>query len=123
MLRRVFCDTSAFSEEVAQYQDPVLKRCLPDLVAASANENGTVRSTQGFVFPPYLVIERGMPLTDWMMQRRGAMEVCHTLRLRVVSQHYAHKCKLSRNTRAECQSCKTLEVSAECAHSAGASYS
>jgi hypothetical protein len=77
-LCRIFCDSSAFDEEVAQYRDPVLKLCLPDLIHASANADGAVRSARGFVFPPFLVIERGMPLADWMLKGqkgRNAMEV------------------------------------------------
>ena len=53
----------------------MLKLCLPNLVYASTNADGAVRSARGFVFPPFLVIERGMPLKDWMLQSRNAMEV------------------------------------------------
>ena len=71
----MFCDAQAFEEEAAQYRDPVLQRCLPELVYASSNADGTTRSARGFVFPPFLVIERGMTLTDWVAKRRGPMEV------------------------------------------------
>jgi hypothetical protein len=60
---------------VAQYRDPVLRQCLPLLEYASENTDGAVRSKRGFVLPPFLVIERGMTLTEWMMQARGGMEV------------------------------------------------
>ena len=77
---RVFCDAHAFEEEAAQYRDPVLKQVLPDLVYASVNTDGAVRSMRGFAFPPFLVIERGMPLSTWMLQRRKPMEVCNNIR-------------------------------------------
>ena len=72
---KVFCERRDFDEEVAQYQDPVLRRVLPDLIHASDNADGSAVSANGFAFPPYLVLERGMPLKEWLGRQRRAMEV------------------------------------------------
>ena len=70
----MFCDNRAFDQEVAQYNDPILRQCLPQLHFATDNADGAVRSARGFVFPPVLAIERGLPLTEWIAQRRSQMQ-------------------------------------------------
>jgi serine/threonine protein kinase len=60
---------------VALYQDPVLKRVLPQLLRASSNAGGAVRSRSGFVFPPYLVLERGGTLQQWKPEERSFFEI------------------------------------------------
>lgn len=73
---KVFCDARAYEEELVQYRDPVLLKCLPELILASDNSDALVRSAgSGFPFPPFLVIERGLVLTQWVQAERRAMEV------------------------------------------------
>lgn len=56
---KVFCSRADFEAEVAQYRDPVLSLCLPDLLYADDNATGSVQSATGWHFPSFLVIERG----------------------------------------------------------------
>jgi hypothetical protein len=48
---------------------------LPDLLHADDNVAGAVRSANHFVFPPHIVLERGMVLKEWAKQERGYGEV------------------------------------------------
>ena len=75
ILCRLFTDTQAFERERAEYSDPLLRSVLPTLHEASDNTDGAARSATGALFPPYMVLERGMPLADWMRQPRGHLEV------------------------------------------------
>ena len=59
---RFFFKAHEFHAEAKLYRDPVLRQVLPELRTASDNANGAVRSRSGFVFPPYLVSERGITL-------------------------------------------------------------
>ena len=44
------------------------------MIQASDNTNGAAQSRNGFVFPPYIVLERGIPLTEWAGKPRRPME-------------------------------------------------
>ena len=59
-----------------QYRDPVLQKCLPDLQFATDNHDGSVKSSVGaFVFPPLMVIERGLAMSQWVAGERRTIEV------------------------------------------------
>jgi serine/threonine protein kinase len=47
----------------------------PQLHFVSDNADGAERSARGYALPPFIVLERGMPLVDWAMQPRRPMEV------------------------------------------------
>ena len=64
-----------YQAELQLYQEPVLRQILPKLLDATDNASGDVRSRSGFVFPPFLVLERGMTLQHWAEQARGFGEV------------------------------------------------
>ena len=72
---RVFCSERDFDVELLQYRDPLLRQCLPQLLASDRNTDGTACGSDGFKFPPYLVLERGITLAEWNRQRRGSLEV------------------------------------------------
>jgi hypothetical protein len=57
-----FVQEADFVAEVALYQDRVLRRALPPLCQATANRDRTVTSRSGYVFPPFIVLERGVTL-------------------------------------------------------------
>ena len=71
---KVFLQRTDFDEETRHYCDPVLKQLLPPLLHANDNVNGAVCSRNGFVFPPFIVLERGIPLYEWAQQPRRQME-------------------------------------------------
>lgn len=73
---RFFYDTEEFGAEVALYQDPVLREVLPKIIHASENLSGAERSRSGYVFPPFMVLERGITLAAWVTERsRNFFEV------------------------------------------------
>jgi serine/threonine protein kinase len=47
---------------------------LPQMLHYSDNSNGAMRSARGYQFPPFVVLERGLPLTNWLRARRHMME-------------------------------------------------
>ena len=71
---RFFLNRQDYDEEVAHYADTVLQTVLPTVIQANDNSRGTVRSRSGVALPPYLVLERGMPLTEWSLQPRRSVE-------------------------------------------------
>ena len=66
---------------MALYRDITLAATLPAMLHASANDDGGARSRSGYVFPPFLVLERGMTLREWMQRRRGFGETVTMVRL------------------------------------------
>lgn len=63
---KMFIEASAFEMEAEHYRDPVLAKCLPPLIYATGNQDGTERSVDGqFALPPFMVIERGLSLEEW----------------------------------------------------------
>lgn len=77
---RFFFDRSDFEKEVALYRDQSLPATLPAMLHATTNDDRTVRSIRGYVFPPFLVLERGMTLHEWMRQPRGFGETLTMVR-------------------------------------------
>ena len=51
--------------------------CIPEVFDASDNAGGSVRSRSGFVFPPYVVMERGTTLAEWLQTARAFPAVMH----------------------------------------------
>ena len=56
---------------MALYQDPQLRRTLPDLLFATDNADGKVVSQSGYRFPPFFVLERGLTLQAWVGHDRA----------------------------------------------------
>lgn len=70
---KLFTHSAAdYDHELALYQVPALQRALPRLVRHCANAEQTERSAQGYVWPPYIVLERGATLHAWLRGRNGA---------------------------------------------------
>jgi hypothetical protein len=71
-----FYEEAEFEEETAFYSHPVLRTILPAILFATNNANAGLVSPRGFVFPPFLVLERGITLTAWGTQeKRGFFEI------------------------------------------------
>lgn len=54
-----------YEEEAALYHDPVLCKLLPEILHSSNNADGRISSRSGVPFPPFLVLERGVTLSQW----------------------------------------------------------
>ena len=55
------------------YRSAAIKDVLPPLF--DANAAGVVRSRTGYPFPPYLVMERGLTLAQWLKTRRDPLGI------------------------------------------------
>ena len=55
------------------YADPLLRQCLPRLAHDCCGR--AARGDGGYEFPPHLIVERGVPLTQWLQTRRSERAV------------------------------------------------
>ena len=55
---------SDYETEAALYAHPTIRHTLPPLIQASDNANGAVVSPSGYVYSPFIVMERGATLTE-----------------------------------------------------------
>lgn len=56
---KFFLSQVAFENEIQHYQDPKLREILVPVVFSDGNETGSVCTRSGYVFPPFIVVERG----------------------------------------------------------------
>jgi hypothetical protein len=54
-----------FRRELALYSNAKLRSIRPTIVGVESNASGAVRASDGFVFPPFAVVERGESLVEW----------------------------------------------------------
>jgi hypothetical protein len=54
----------AHLQEAEQYTRPQIARVLPELKRAEPNEDKAWKSPTGYVFPPFMIMERGSPLSE-----------------------------------------------------------
>jgi hypothetical protein len=59
-----------YEVEVRMFNIPGVLPTLPKLYASSDNTAGRLRGPEGFVFPPFLVTERGQSLQEWLQVSR-----------------------------------------------------
>ena len=59
---KFFNSREAFAVEAEHYRIPAIAATLPPLKLICANTDGAVRSPSGHVFPPFIVMERGVTL-------------------------------------------------------------
>ena len=71
--------------------------CVPQVFAASDNADGALRSPSGWPFPPYVVMERGATLREWLKTPRAfpaVLHMMHDLATQLASLHgggYVHR--------------------------------
>ena len=59
MAVKFFLAPGAFERELGYYQNAKLRDILVPVVHYDDNESGTARSSQGYVYPPFIIVERG----------------------------------------------------------------
>ena len=64
-------DRSAFQHERDLYEDTALKSMMPATLAINDNQAGQCRTPYGYVFPPYVIIERGQSLDEWARDNKN----------------------------------------------------
>jgi hypothetical protein len=69
-----------YEEEVGLYERAELRNLLPELLMHSDNADGSQCSRSGYPWPPFMVVERGVTLTDWLTNakmHRSYPEILH----------------------------------------------
>lgn len=83
-LCRFFLRREDWVREFAFYESDGIRDALPALHAA-ADHGKNARSQDAHVYPPYLVVERGTCLTEWLRSQRSS-EAVHAMVLDVAAQ-------------------------------------
>ena len=65
---RFFYSQDAFRRETSFYERDAFRKCLPELLTTSATANAT--APPGSALPPFIVLDRGLTLTEWMKTPR-----------------------------------------------------
>jgi hypothetical protein len=61
---KFFLRPADFHVEQALYATKAISKLLPPMTHACSNRDGAVRAVNGFVFPPWIVTERGSTLSE-----------------------------------------------------------
>jgi hypothetical protein len=69
--RRFYFNQRDFVLERGFYENETFRKCLPELVHFDDNAHGQVVSRNGYRFPPYLALDRGITLKGWLQVRRN----------------------------------------------------
>jgi serine/threonine protein kinase len=86
-----------YHNEHRLYTLSTIKPTLPPLFAASDNADGSARASNGYLFPPYLAMERGVTLAEWLKDPRSSLQVlsmfndCAMLLAAVHAANFAHR--------------------------------
>lgn len=75
--RRFFHRRADFDLEMRIYSDSVLRHTLPPLHFACPNDDGALCSPSGWRFPPFLALERGVSLQEWLCTHRSSPAILH----------------------------------------------
>lgn len=60
---------SAFKRELELYETPALRSILPEALHIRTNEDSAVRAASGYVFPPFIIVEKGESLNEWASRK------------------------------------------------------
>jgi serine/threonine protein kinase len=63
---RFFLHENDYELEVGFYKHVVFCKCLPDLLQTHDNADGSIVSRSGYRFPPFMVLDRGLTLSQWL---------------------------------------------------------
>jgi serine/threonine protein kinase len=68
---------SDFEVEMRLLRESHKLECLPEIYDATDNADGRIQSHSGFIFPPFIIMERGVTLQEWLRVPRAFMAVMH----------------------------------------------
>ena len=74
-LCRFFMRMEDYEFETRFYEQQLYRSCLPDIVQAYDNRDGAVVSRSGHPFPPFMILDRGITLQDWLKVERSMSAV------------------------------------------------
>lgn len=69
---RFFESVETYNHEISFYEREVFRACLPRLDYNTPNADRACTSQSGFVFPPFIVLDRGNTLYWWLQRPRSA---------------------------------------------------
>ena len=72
---RFFLSVADFEKESACYLQDVFRACLPGLQQATLNADQAIVSRTGYPFPPFMVLDRGVTLSQWLEDSRSPSAV------------------------------------------------
>ena len=81
---KFFRSEQHFANEEACYQHPRLQHVLPPLQMSCANSSNDVCSEDGYVYPPFLVMERGVTASEVLSAKVMSFALCNHVKLRVL---------------------------------------
>jgi hypothetical protein len=67
---KFFTSRHAYERERSMYADRDLRDALPPVTDIRPNEDGAVTAVDGWVFPPFIVTDRGESLDTWVRNKR-----------------------------------------------------
>ena len=62
---KFYLQRAAFERESEMYTQAELQAMMPAPLAVEDNASGECRTPYGYVFPPFVIIERGQSLDEW----------------------------------------------------------
>ena len=62
---KFYLDRKGFESERELYTESELKAMMPATLAVEDNASGDCKTPYGYVFPPFVIIERGESLDEW----------------------------------------------------------
>ena len=67
---KFFTSRAAYERERSMYADRDLRAALPPVTEIRSNEDGEVVAEDGWVFPPFIITDRGESLDTWARNKR-----------------------------------------------------
>jgi serine/threonine protein kinase len=64
-----------FVHELSFYKNVTYRKCLPRFDQAFDNADGRLQSRSGYCFPPFIALDRGITLEDWLECDRNASSI------------------------------------------------
>lgn len=72
---RFFLSEEDYTRETAFYERDEYRACLPGLKRATTNADCAVVSRSGQAFPPFMVVDHGVTLAQWLLAPRSPSAV------------------------------------------------
>jgi hypothetical protein len=72
---RFFLQEDDYYLERGFYDNEAFCKCLPHLTHADDNAHGRIVSRNGYRFPPFMALDRGVTLKEWLKEERYASSV------------------------------------------------
>jgi hypothetical protein len=65
---KFFTDANAFEREAEMYCERSIRAMMPSIAVVESNAGKRVTGPGGYVFPPFIVVEKGESLDEWVLR-------------------------------------------------------